>query len=93
MLARPRRGDGYQQALAPGVAEDRATVVSLDESLEVGGESYEGLLMTEESTPFEPGLVEHEYYARGTGLVLEQTVSGGTDEARLVGFAPGEAAR
>ena len=93
MLARPRLGDGYQQALAPGVAEDRATVVSLDESLDVGAESYEGVLLTEESTPLEPGLVEREYYARGTGLVLEQTVSGGTDEARLVGFTPGEAAR
>ena len=93
MLARPRRGDGYQQELAPGRAEDRATIVSLDESRDVGAGSYDGLLLIEVSTPLEPGLVEHEYYARGTGLVVEETVSGSGDGAELVGFTPGEAAR
>jgi len=93
MLARPRRGDGYQQESAAGEAEDRATVLSLDESLNLSSESFTGLLQTEETTPLEPGLVEHKYYARGTGLVFEETVSGGSDEAELVGFTPGEAAR
>jgi len=93
MLARPRRGDGYRQEHAPGRAEDRATVLDLDASRTVGETSYERLLVTEESTPLEPGLVERKYYARGTGLVLEETVSGGGDEAGLVGFTPGEAAR
>ena len=35
MLARPRRGDGYQQEHAPGEAEDRATVLELDGSLDL----------------------------------------------------------
>ena len=67
--------------------------LALDESLEVGSESYDDLLLTEDSTPLEPGLVEHKYYARGTGLVFEETVSGGSDEAALVGFTPGAGAR
>jgi hypothetical protein len=37
--------------------------------------------------------VEQKYYAPGTGLVYEETVSGGTGEAELVGFTPGAAAR
>ncbi|WP_432476862.1 hypothetical protein [Nocardioides sp. GXQ0305] len=93
MLARPRRGDGYQQEYAAGEAEDRATVLALDEARAVGSESYTDLLLVEDTTPLEPGLVEHKYYARGTGLVFEETVSGGNGEAELVEFTPGEAAR
>ena len=93
MLARPRRGDGYQQEHAPGEAEDRATVLELDGSLDLAEESWDGLLVTEESTPLEPGLVEQKYYARGTGLVFEETVAGGNGEAELVGFTPGTDAR
>ena len=93
MLARPRRGDGYEQEHAPGEAEDRATVLELDASLDLEHDSWAGLLVTEETTPLEPGLVEQKYYARGTGLVFEETTSGGTGEAELVGFTPGAAAR
>ena len=93
MLAEPRRGDGYQQELLAGEAEDRATVLSLDESLQIDSGSYDGLLVTEETTPLEPGLVEHKYYAPGLGLVFEQTVSGGSGEAELVGFTEAGAAR
>ena len=93
MLARPRRGDGYQQEHAPGEAEDRATVLELDGSLDLAEESWDGLLVTEESSPLEPGLVEQKYYARGTGLVFEETVAGGNGEAELVGFTPGTDAR
>ncbi len=88
MLARPRRGDGYQREHAPGEAEDRATVLSLDASLNLSSDSFTGLLLTEESTPLEPGVVEQTYYARGTGPVFEETVSGGSEEKELVDFTP-----
>jgi hypothetical protein len=42
------------------------------------------VLVTEDTTPLEPGLVEHKYYARGVGLVLEETVSGGDERVELV---------
>lgn len=92
MLATPRRGDGYQRQLAEGEAEDRATVLELDASLDLETGSYAGLLVTEDTTPLEPGLVEQRYYASGTGLVLEEVVSGGNGDAELVGFTPGAAA-
>jgi hypothetical protein len=84
MLAAPRVGDGYQQEQYAGEAEDRATVLSLDEAVEVALGSYESVLQVEETTPLEPGLVERKYYARGVGLVLEETVSGGSDRAELL---------
>jgi hypothetical protein len=87
MPAEPRVGDGYQQESAPGVAEDRAEVLSLDESVNLGFDSFTDLLQTEETTPLAPSLVEQKYYAPGVGLVLEQTVQGGAERVELVEFA------
>jgi hypothetical protein len=89
MPAAPRVGDGYQQESSPGVAEDRAEVLSLDESANVPFDSFTDLLQTEESTPLEPGVVERKYYARGVGLVLEQTVLGGAERVELVAYDGG----
>lgn len=78
MAARPRVGDGYQQEFREGVAEDRAEVLSLDETR---GE-WTGLVETLDTTPLEPGLEEHKFYAEGLGLVLEE---GETETVTLVG--------
>lgn len=93
MLAEPRRGDGYQQEYAPGVAEDLGTVLGLDEQVDTGRASFDHLLLIEASTPLEPGLVEHRYYRRGTGLVVEETVAGGRGELVLAEFTKGSAPR
>ncbi len=61
-------------------------MLSLEESRQLGSGSYEDLLVTEDTTPLEPGLVERKYYAPGTGLVYEETVSGGTEQVELVSF-------
>ncbi|HET8960023.1 hypothetical protein [Nocardioides sp.] len=89
MPAEPRVGDGYQQEAAPGRAEDRAEVLSVDESLNVAFDSYTDVLQTEDTTPLEPGLVERKYYAPGVGLVLEETVLGGSERAELVAYEGG----
>ena len=86
MPAAPRLGDGYQQELYDGAAEGRAEVVSLSESRQLEGGSFERLLVTEDTTPLEPGLVERRYYASGTGLVYEEIVSGGVKQVELVSF-------
>ena len=86
MLAEPRVGDGYQQEFYPGQAEDRGVVLSVDESVNVAFGSFTDVLQTEDTTPLEAGLVERKYYAPGVGLVLEETVLGGTDRAELVEF-------
>lgn len=77
MAATPRVGDGYEQEYLPGVAEDRAEVLSLDETR---GE-WSGLVETLDTTPLEPSVEEHKFYAEGLGLVLEE---GETETVTLV---------
>lgn len=86
MAAHPRVGDGYRQESDPGVAEDRARVISVDESLNLELGSFTDVVVTEETTPLEPAVVERKYYAPGVGLVLERTLSGGNDRSELVSF-------
>ena len=89
MPAQPRVGDGYEQESSPGVAEDRAEVLSVDESVNVEFGSFTDVLQTEDTTPLEPGVVERKYYAPGVGLVLEETVLGGAERAELVAYDGG----
>jgi len=89
MLAAPRVGDGYQQGLLTGEAEDRATVLSLDESVSVPYGDYDDVLLTEDTTPLEPDLVQRTYYARGVGVVREADVAGGNEVVELVSYTQG----
>jgi hypothetical protein len=45
--------------------------------------------MTRDTTPLEPDVVEHKFYARGVGPVLALAVSGGSGREELVGFVSG----
>jgi len=88
--AHPTPGLAYRQEYLEGEAEDRAEVLSVDGSASVPFGSFEHVLVTEDSTPLEPDLVERKSYARGVGPVLAVTVSGGSDREELVRFtSPG----
>ena len=84
MLANPKVGDSYQQEYYEGEAEDRGRVLSLDESVRVPYGKWTGVLQTEDTTPLEPDLVEHKYYAKGIGVVEERDVEGGDEHVVLV---------
>jgi hypothetical protein len=84
MEAHPRVGDTYAQENAPGVAEDRATVLSLDAHATVPYGSFGHLLKTKDFSPLEPSVVEHKKYLRGVGSVLEKEVRGGEERLALV---------
>jgi hypothetical protein len=84
MLANPRKGDRYQQESAPGVAEDMARVLRLNESECVAFGCFDGLLLTKEWTPLERGIAERKYYADGIGFVLGAMVQGGEERTELV---------
>lgn len=88
MLAIPRVGDGYQQEFLEGEAEDRASVISLDESVILDLGTYDGVLLTEDSTPLEPDQLERKYYAPGVGVVLEQSLHT-SETVRLVEYTEG----
>lgn len=87
MRGAPRVGDSYRQEYLAGVAEDMGEVMSLEESATVPYGSFANVLQTKEWTPLEPGDVEHGYYARGVGLILEVE---GDERLELVSVARGE---
>ena len=85
MEAHPHVGDVYQQEFAPGVAEDGARVLSLDESACVSFGCFDHLLLTEEQTPLHPGEVEWKYFAKDdVGFILGDVVQGGSEHSELV---------
>jgi hypothetical protein len=51
--------------------------------------TFRSAMLTKEWTPLEPGVLDHKYYARGIGTVLEQTVRGGDERNELVSFISG----
>ena len=85
MLADPKVGDIYQQMYFEGEAEDRAEVISLDETVEGPVGSWSGVLQTEDTTPLEPE-VEHKWYARGVGSVQQHTIKGEKETVTLTKY-------
>ncbi len=84
MKAEPRVGDRYNQELAPGVAEDKARVLSLNKHACVRYGCFDDLLLTKEWSPLKPGVVEHKYYAEGVGFIRGDKVRGGSEHTELV---------
>ena len=77
-------GDTYQQEFYAGEAEDRAEVLAVDAKTGVPFGSYSNMVKTADTTPLEPEVEEHKYYAEGVGFVYEEKVQGGDDRVRLV---------
>ena len=71
MPGTPLLGARYHQEVAPGVALDRAEIVSLTDTIETPAGTLADCLRTAESTPLEPGKTEGKVYARGIGLVRD----------------------
>jgi hypothetical protein len=49
---------------------------------------FRDVVLTKETTPLEPRVLEYKLYAKGIGVVLALSVSGGSDREDLVGFTP-----
>lgn len=87
--ANPVPGMTYRQEYFKGEAEDKAAIVSLDEQAEVPLRHYRDIVMTRDTNPLEPKVLEFKFYARGVGPVLAIGVSGGNDREELVSFRRG----
>ena len=74
----------YRQEFFKGHAEDRAKIVSLRERVKVPLRRYRKTLMTLETNPLEPDVLEAKFYARGVGVVLAVGMSGDTDREELI---------
>jgi len=84
MEANPKKGDKYQQELAPDVAEDMAQVIGFEDSFCVPYGCFEDVLVTKEWSPLDKGTVENKYYAQGVGFLSAVTVKGGDEHTELV---------
>ncbi len=87
--AHPRIGASYRQEYLKGHAEDNARNMSVDEQLTVPQGHYDHALMTRETTPLEPKVLEYKFYARGVGPLLAISVSPDLSFERLVSFKRG----
>ena len=74
MPGTPQVGMKYFQEIAPGVAMDRAEVISLDEKLSTPAGDFSGVLKTWEGTALNPLEKEFKQYARGIGLIQDQNL-------------------
>lgn len=79
-------GESFEQEQAPGVAEDRSTVVALDQALTTPAGSFRGCVKTEDVNPLD-GAAELKFYCPGVGLVRAESADG---FAELVAFEGGE---
>lgn len=72
--AKPEVGMKYYQEVAPGLAEDRATIASLNEVVDTPAGSFNNVLKVEETTPLEPGVTENKFHAPGIGLIQDAEI-------------------
>ncbi|MGQ0738010.1 MAG: hypothetical protein ACT4OJ_03025 [Bacteroidota bacterium] len=64
-------GARYYQEIAPGVAMDRAEIISTSEQVNTPSGNFSNCLKTEETTPLEPPNKEYKFYAPGVGLIRD----------------------
>jgi hypothetical protein len=64
-------GAKYYQEIAPGVAMDRAEIVSVMETLQTPAGIFKNCLKTQETTALELGSKEYKIYAPGIGLIKD----------------------
>ena len=88
MFTHPTVGRSARQEYYQGQAEDHFQVLRLNGSVKVPFITTRQALLTKEWTPLEPGVIDHKYYVRGVGTVLERTAKGPLERNELVSFRP-----
>jgi hypothetical protein len=64
----------YYQEIAPGVAEDRAEIMSVNDTLDTPAGTFSKVLKAEEINPLKPGEKEFKFYAPGIGLIQDEAL-------------------
>ena len=83
MPGQPKVGLKYYQEIAPGVAMDRAEIISLDDTLLIPAGTFSQCLRAQEGTALNPLEREFKVYAPGIGLVQDANLL-----LTQYGFAP-----
>ena len=84
--ADPEPGTTYRQEYYKGEAEDEGEIVSVGVQAEVPAGHYTDVLMTQDTNPLEPKVLEFKFYAPQVGPVLAVGVSGGSDREELLSY-------
>jgi hypothetical protein len=86
MLGDPKVGTPrYRQEYRKGITEDTGKVVAVNESLCVPFKCFKGnVLVIEETSPVEPGVVERKWYAPGVGMIRWNIEKGDAEHGNLV---------
>jgi len=74
MPASPAVGMAFRQEIAPGVAEDRAEIRAVGETVTVPAGTYNATVRFLETTPLEPGSRTVKLFAQGVGLIVDDVV-------------------
>lgn len=85
----------YRQEYYAGEAEDNGEVLDLGQRATVPAGEYDDLVKTADTTPLEPDVLEHKFYAPDVGLVLTvDKEAGGREELLSVtNVSPADARR
>lgn len=62
-------GARFFEEIAPGVALDKAEILSVTASVEVPVGKFQNVLKIRETTVLEPGVIDFKFFARGVGLI------------------------
>jgi hypothetical protein len=81
MPASPAVDQAFRQESAPGVAEDRAVVTAVGESVTVPAGTFTTTVRFRETTPLEPGSTSNKVFASGVGPIVD-------DAAQLTARTP-----
>lgn len=74
MSGSPVVGMKYYQEIAPGVAQDRAEIISTSATFQTQAGDFKDCLITQESSKIQPLAIEYKTYCPGVGLVQDETL-------------------
>ncbi|GAA1059172.1 hypothetical protein [Agromyces bracchium] len=80
----PQPGQAYRQEYFAGEAEDEGEVLRTGELAEAPYGAFDDVLVTRDTTPLDPDVVEYKFYARAVGPLLALDISGGAGREELV---------
>jgi hypothetical protein len=89
MPADPQVGQTYREEYYKGHAEDGASIIGVNGLAKVPFGRFDHCVQTRNFSGIEPNVIEEKLYARGVGVILEITVSGGSDRAELLSYTQG----
>jgi len=84
MPAHPHVGQQGWQEYFVGHAQDRYRVLRRHTRVDTPAARSGQAMLVQETSPLEPGVIDHKIYVRGIGTVREETVKGGNERYELV---------